>query len=30
VEGIIGAAEFRLTPGELQEIENALGRESAA
>jgi len=30
VEGIIGSAEFRLTPGELQEIENALGRESAA
>ena len=30
VEGIIGAADFRLTPGELQEIERALGCESAA
>jgi aryl-alcohol dehydrogenase-like predicted oxidoreductase len=30
VEGIIGAAEFRLTPGELQEIERALQEESAA
>ena len=29
VEGIIGAAEFRLTPGELQEIERALQEESA-
>jgi aryl-alcohol dehydrogenase-like predicted oxidoreductase len=30
VEGVIGAAEFRLTPGELQQIENTLSRESAA
>jgi aryl-alcohol dehydrogenase-like predicted oxidoreductase len=30
VEGIIGAAEFRLTSRDLQEIENAIGRESAA
>jgi aryl-alcohol dehydrogenase-like predicted oxidoreductase len=30
VEGIIGAAEFRLTPAELEEIEKAVPRESAA
>jgi len=30
VKGIIGAAEFRLTSGEMEEIENALKRESAA
>jgi aryl-alcohol dehydrogenase-like predicted oxidoreductase len=30
VEGIIGAAEFRLTARDLEEIENAIGRESAA
>jgi aryl-alcohol dehydrogenase-like predicted oxidoreductase len=30
VEGIIGAAEFRLTHDELREIEQALTRESAA
>lgn len=30
IEGIIGAAEFRLNPKELEEIEQALEREAAA
>ena len=30
VAGIIGAAEFRLLPSEMEEIENALQREAAA
>jgi aryl-alcohol dehydrogenase-like predicted oxidoreductase len=30
VAGIIGAADFRLTPGEAAEIENAMEREKTA
>jgi aryl-alcohol dehydrogenase-like predicted oxidoreductase len=30
IEGIIGAAEFRLTPNELEEIERTLQQEAAA
>jgi hypothetical protein len=30
VEGIIGAARFKLTPEDLQEIETALNQQTAA